>query len=1113
MPAHIVYEGVGNQYEGTLFGGVKFFVLQKVPFRNSLVDRIRINGGKIVALEKLADVIIADYMRTDGPGGAVSFKYIEDSIKRGELCNIEDYKIAKAKPAGAPGSSSNKFTRNIFTKADDQILIDWVCHKEASGEFVNGNEIYKELAEKHPNHTYHSWRDRWVKKYDKLDRKDIPGWNSPSAPSPPKPRAQPQARVLQELPPRKDQNTIPRPTRDMTPATKGRVSFTEEDDIILAAYVRRGLREGEKEKGNRIYQELAEEASFLLSSFYPHHTMQSWRDRWIRTISKKQSPEDLSGLPRPPVPAAGRPVPRAQPVQQPSRSISPRLIVPAAARSLSLVQPAQLPKPRQNLGLQPKRVPREVVEGRVSPIESDDSPLRSVGTPAGPPKPTPKKTPPASKIARMLELERELELLRRNSNEDADEPGLEEGHEIKDDANSGDGREAGAAGEPEPDNEFEAEDEPEIKHEPSEDEGVAQVGMPLRTPETVPLRPVKIPTPREQFYMDFNAYHKMSNTTPIPWVKVGQHHLDLWELWRVATEQDPESRNWERIAEELNIDWVEEEGVQLRLQDAFDEHLGDFEFGLRTFNEIPLEDEETDEEDDDTEVDGSEDHSLNNVSDHVDDVVAHVVDPSDNRADDHFDDGAEDEVHIEQDPFVSSPPVVGPPAGALKRRFEQDRILAGTVLSSASKRRRYNPDKEILCTPTTSARVTLVEPLARTQESPTARYGNRTQSPAQHLSMAPPQRKTVVEPETQDFNFGEVQNGLMEDNDPTPSQQLWSEYTATPLRKVQSSSQKPQAVVRSGNPAASRTRPPPAAVESGESDESDNSSDGFETLVPAKPLRTAIMKPSPALKPAVKPTTRTVHPSPAPKLEIKPATRRSLPSSWARPPSSEAAQSPAGQPKRQTSLAQSTPLARVHPDVAMQSIETSHSKPTPKPRPIVDPRVAPRPSASVSRSVANSGLSRAGISRSGSGNSSQTTNEYEINNKKVLTEMIEQFVPLGYTQEVILAALEATSCSRGKSRDILQDLQYGRGIPTDMPGVWTKWDDSVLRERDAARANGLAQSDEEAQRRVDAIQAKVTKVRLKHGREEMEKRAKFLKSMDNARKKALARRLFEVRPG
>jgi hypothetical protein len=50
-----------------------------------------------------------------------------------------------------------------FTEEDDKELRAWVTKKANQGAPLGGNAIYKELEARNPRHTFHSWRDRWVR--------------------------------------------------------------------------------------------------------------------------------------------------------------------------------------------------------------------------------------------------------------------------------------------------------------------------------------------------------------------------------------------------------------------------------------------------------------------------------------------------------------------------------------------------------------------------------------------------------------------------------------------------------------------------------------------------------------------------------------------------------------------------------------------------------------------------------------------------------------------------------------------------------------------------------------------------------------------------------------
>ncbi|GAB1315656.1 hypothetical protein MFIFM68171_05866 [Madurella fahalii] len=279
MATRIVYEGVNGKYEGTLFGGIKFWVAQRVPTRGDIVAKIEDNGGKIVLLEKYADVLIADHAKKNAPPGSVSWKYIDDSVRLGTIANIDDYRIASTNPTPKPAKAG----KLPFTNQDDQILVSWVRQHVHNH---SGNKIYQDLEKQYPHHSWHSWRDRWVKRLALLHEKDLPA--APlqiPAPSGPRSVVMPEATTAAVPPATAAQRTAS--TAKGTPegvqrpdAPRGRVRFTEEDDKLLTNHVLQRCRDGEKEKGAKIYMELAAK--------YPHHSAHSWRDRWVRHLSLRE---------------------------------------------------------------------------------------------------------------------------------------------------------------------------------------------------------------------------------------------------------------------------------------------------------------------------------------------------------------------------------------------------------------------------------------------------------------------------------------------------------------------------------------------------------------------------------------------------------------------------------------------------------------------------------------------------------------------------------------------------------------------------------------------------------------------------------------------------------
>jgi len=103
-----------------------------------------------VVLEKLADLIIADHARKDIPPGSISWKFIEQSVAKGELEDVEDHRAGR--PVGTireVGSAQPaRKGRTPFTAEDDRILMRWCTEAERKGLSLKGNDLYKQLEAK-----------------------------------------------------------------------------------------------------------------------------------------------------------------------------------------------------------------------------------------------------------------------------------------------------------------------------------------------------------------------------------------------------------------------------------------------------------------------------------------------------------------------------------------------------------------------------------------------------------------------------------------------------------------------------------------------------------------------------------------------------------------------------------------------------------------------------------------------------------------------------------------------------------------------------------------------------------------------------------------------------
>ncbi|KAF3933683.1 hypothetical protein ABW19_dt0200974 [Dactylella cylindrospora] len=179
----------GND-DNLLFSGLAIHLTALCPQKEHFRNLIEVNGGAVYKTEVNAHIIISDHLRSKGNDGrAVSYKWIEASIEARELVDIDEYLISKyqskmpakssAKPkqtaAGikrqveATGPAPKRPGRNLFTKEDDYLLLWWI----EKAEYPSGNAIYQELTNLFPHHTFHSWRERWVKVLSKYPKQDL----------------------------------------------------------------------------------------------------------------------------------------------------------------------------------------------------------------------------------------------------------------------------------------------------------------------------------------------------------------------------------------------------------------------------------------------------------------------------------------------------------------------------------------------------------------------------------------------------------------------------------------------------------------------------------------------------------------------------------------------------------------------------------------------------------------------------------------------------------------------------------------------------------------------------------------------------------------------------
>ncbi|PNY26866.1 Telomeric repeat-binding factor 2-interacting protein 1 [Tolypocladium capitatum] len=162
MASGVTYNGVASAQGGNIFKDVSFWVARRVPMRDTIISHVTNNGGVVVALEKQADILIADHARRDAPAGSCSWKFVTDSVEHGIIQLKDRYRLGPAPgvPRQAGSSQPTKRMRTPFTHGDDVALAK---HVLSHGRYLTGNKLYQQFEVMNPRHTWQSWRDRYMK--------------------------------------------------------------------------------------------------------------------------------------------------------------------------------------------------------------------------------------------------------------------------------------------------------------------------------------------------------------------------------------------------------------------------------------------------------------------------------------------------------------------------------------------------------------------------------------------------------------------------------------------------------------------------------------------------------------------------------------------------------------------------------------------------------------------------------------------------------------------------------------------------------------------------------------------------------------------------------------
>lgn len=139
------------------------FKLPNEPQKNFFKLKI-LEGGGVITDNDNADVIISSQTITSNVPNVYSKDFIIDSYFFNKLQDLNKYTIkiqnsTKEDKINIPITLKPKKVRVEYTKEDDNILASFIkdctCPK--------GKIVYKELEEKFPQHSWQSWRERYIK--------------------------------------------------------------------------------------------------------------------------------------------------------------------------------------------------------------------------------------------------------------------------------------------------------------------------------------------------------------------------------------------------------------------------------------------------------------------------------------------------------------------------------------------------------------------------------------------------------------------------------------------------------------------------------------------------------------------------------------------------------------------------------------------------------------------------------------------------------------------------------------------------------------------------------------------------------------------------------------
>ncbi|KAI1278363.1 TRF2-interacting telomeric protein/Rap1 C terminal domain-containing protein [Xylaria sp. FL0933] len=771
-----------------------------------------------------------------------------------------------------------------------------------------------------------------------------------------------------------------RPGSSYKPAPKPKLTrtrFTQEQDRALISFVTERERLGESTSGNDIYKQFAET--------HPHHTWQSWRDRWVKKLKNIVRPHisDREHSPQPrgtptatsPANAANRsPVARTR-----ARFTSGEddLILEAIYRAIENHEPWNGYQPYKQLANEfPQRTYLSWRDRALNHVAKQNKDQIAQWEFEAGFHPNDKEQEPADKVDERqtptiddtISARPEVAAQRDDNAPKQAINGSPKGnaahHSTNGDSNEREDQGMVLSPIPKAMSPMQlARAKPPAKGERSNG-SVSSPTFHIPGPQGDEI----IVTTEAQFYRDYNTFLESVGVTGRRIPSIRGRAISLWDLWQTVRSKkvDNTELDWQQIAEDLGFDWVSMESVPKELQQCYEENLVPFAEAMMSFNDFS---DEEDSSEDDT---GAESENLMPSS-------PPVLPPL-------------------KRPLTITSPIYIPQSSPKRRRIDRNLEIPSTPEHAASilnPRSLADSDK----TPTNSrvGRSGVVQSISRTQTRPNARRPDETANLPEPLHG----RKRRLEPETQDFNFGpDTQlyphgEGLDDsDNDSqegTPSQQL----------RLESDAMSPQIQTTTPTLATSRQKigqitPTPLHRVRGpfRPDDDDDDDNVQQHSKSGRSARAPL-------------STRRAQPK-----------RRTLPSSFVSKP----------------------PVSSKFPQ---------NDEPSSPPVPETDPHRKPSPP------------------------------------KETPDDIIDRFVSLGYSKDIVLRSLKATSWIIGNAGQVMEMLKQGEPLPPRTSGVWTQRDDDSLALVYSHTPPSTIKEEKKREKELKRLQAK-------HGDEQIALRKQYL---------------------